>query len=201
MSPVPQVIFRRDRRYAAVLVSTVLALVAGLLTFTSMGVASAADTLLSQGRPATASSSENEGTLGAGLAVDGNADTRWASAWSDPQWLQVDLGSTQTISQIRLNWETAYASAFTIQTSNNGTSWTNITPTTEGKAGLQTIDVTGSGRYVRMNGTARTNGYGYSLWEFQVFGSAVTPTPTPTLTPTGPTEDPRSPRPHTDRSG
>ena len=36
---------------------------------------------------------------------------------------------------------------------------------------MQTLNVTGSGRYVRMNGTARATGYGYSLWEFQVFGT------------------------------
>ncbi|GLY14959.1 coagulation factor 5/8 type [Kineosporia sp. NBRC 101677] len=158
---------------------------AGFLTFT-VQPARAADTLLSQGRPATASSSENAGALGAGLAVDGDTGTRWSSAWSDPQWLQVDLGSTQTISQIRLNWEAAYASAFTIQTSANGTSWTNITPTTAGKAGLQTIDVSGSGRYVRLHGTARATGYGYSLFEFQVYGGT---TPTDPTLPTSDTPD------------
>jgi beta-glucosidase len=31
--------------------------------------------------------------------------------------------------------------------------------------------VSGSGRYVRMYGTARATGYGYSIWEFQVYGS------------------------------
>ena len=52
-------------------------------------------TNLAQGKPATASSSENAGFLGAKFAVDGDATTRWASAASDPQWLQVDLGSVQ----------------------------------------------------------------------------------------------------------
>jgi len=31
--------------------------------------------------------------------------------------------------------------------------------------------VSGSGRYVRLYGTARATQYGYSLWEFQVYGS------------------------------
>jgi hypothetical protein len=31
--------------------------------------------------------------------------------------------------------------------------------------------VSGSGRYVRMYGTQRTTQYGYSLWEFGVYGS------------------------------
>ena len=48
-----------------------------------------------QGRPATASSTENA-TFPASAAVDGNAGTRWSSAFADPQWLQVDLGATAT---------------------------------------------------------------------------------------------------------
>ncbi|SEO92366.1 discoidin domain-containing protein [Actinacidiphila rubida] len=127
-------------------------------------------TLLSQGRTATASSTEN-GSFTAPNAVDGNTGTRWSSAFSDPQWLQVDLGATHTISQVALNWEAAYATAYQIQTSNDGTNWTTIYSTTSGTGGNQTLNVSGSGRYVRMNGTARATQYGYSLWEFQVYGS------------------------------
>nr|WP_027345381.1 discoidin domain-containing protein [Hamadaea tsunoensis] len=132
--------------------------------------AHAADTLLSQGKTATASSTENAGSAAAN-AVDGNTGTRWSSAFSDPQWLQVDLGQSATISSVVLNWEAAYATAYQIQVSDNGTSWTNIYSTTTSTGGVQTLTVTGSGRYVRMNGTARATGYGYSLWEFQVYGS------------------------------
>ncbi len=129
-----------------------------------------AGTLLSQGQPATASSLQAAG-YPASNAVDGNTSTRWSSAFSDPQWLQVDLGATHSITQVVLNWENAYATAFAIQTSNDGTTWTTIYSTTTGTGGVQTIPVTGSGRYVRMNGTARATQYGYSLWEFQVFGN------------------------------
>ena len=104
-------------------------------------------------------------------AVDGNLGTRWSSASSDPQWLQVDLGATHALSQVVLNWETAYAKAFQIQTSTDGTNWTAIYSTTTGSGGVQTIPVSGSGRYVRMYGTQRATQYGYSLWEFQVYGS------------------------------
>jgi hypothetical protein len=131
----------------------------------------AGGTLLSQGHPATASSSEN-GSFTAGSAVDGNAGTRWSSAFSDPQWLQVDLGATHSISQIVLNWETAAGKAFTIQTSTDGTTWgAPIYSTTTGTGGVQTLAVSGSGRYVRLTGTQRTTQYGYSLWEFGVYGS------------------------------
>jgi beta-glucosidase len=132
--------------------------------------AHAAATLLSQGKPTTASSTENAGTPAAD-ATDGNTGTRWSSAFSDPQWLQVDLGSTATISSVTLDWEAAYATAFQVQTSADGTTWTPIYSTTTSTGGNQTLTVTGSGRYVRMYGTARATGYGYSLWEFQVFGT------------------------------
>jgi hypothetical protein len=58
-----------------------------------------------------------------------------------------------------------------IQTSPDGATWTTIYSTTTGTGGTQTLSVTGSGRYVRMYGTKRATGYGYSLWEFQVYGS------------------------------
>jgi hypothetical protein len=127
-------------------------------------------TLLSQGKTATSSSTENA-SFTAANAVDGNTGTRWSSAFSDPQWLQVDLGATHTISRVDLNWEAAYATGFQLQTSNDGVNWTSIYSTTTGAGGTQSLTVSGSGRYVRMNGTARATQYGYSLWEFQVYGS------------------------------
>ncbi|MFI0896757.1 discoidin domain-containing protein [Streptomyces sp. NPDC020983] len=154
--------------------TALLALLGGLvLVVGSQSPARAAGTLLSQGRPATASSTENAGTP-ASAAVDGNTGTRWSSAAADPQWLQVDLGSSQSVSQVTLTWEAAYARAFTIQTSANGTDWTTVYSTTTGTGGVQTLAVNGSGRYVRMTGTVRATQWGYSLWEFQVYGGGGT---------------------------
>ncbi|MDR7277093.1 hypothetical protein J2S41_003871 [Catenuloplanes atrovinosus] len=166
--------------------SAALSAVVGISVASVTLNANAAETPLSQGKPATSSSVE--AGFNASAAVDGDTGTRWSSAFADPQWLQVDLGSTQTISRVVLNWEAAYASAFTIQTSPNGTTWTDITPVTAGQAGVQTLTVTGSGRYVRMNGTTRATPYGYSLWEFQVFGAGANPT-TPPPTTSLPTSD------------
>jgi beta-glucosidase len=119
-------------------------------------------------KTATASSYENQTADPASAAVDGNTGTRWSSAFSDPQWLEVDLGSSQSICQVSLDWEAAYATAFQIQTSADGTNWTTIYSTTTGTGGTQTLNVTGTGRYLRMYGTARATQYGYSLWEFGV---------------------------------
>jgi hypothetical protein len=89
-------------------VAVAVALVMGTAVVASALPANAATTLLSQNKPATASSTENGGTP-ASAAVDGNTGTRWSSASSDSQWLQVDLGAKATITQVLLNWETAYA--------------------------------------------------------------------------------------------
>ena len=164
---------------------SIAAAVAAVLTTyvaVAQGSASAADGLLSQGRTATASSTESA-AFPASNAVDGNPGTRWSSAFSDPQWLQVDLGGTATLSSIVLDWEAAYSRTFNLQTSANGSSWTTIKANVAGVAGRQTVAVTGSGRYVRLQSTARATQWGVSLAEFEVYGSGGGPTPPPTIPP------------------
>ncbi|MFI7547615.1 glycosyl hydrolase [Actinoplanes sp. NPDC049599] len=139
--------------------------------------------LLSQGKTATASSVE--AGYPANLAVDGDAATRWSSAFADPQWLQVDLGSAQPLGRVELTWEAAYGKAYQIQTSANGTSWTPVATVTNGTtAGAVTHQISGTARYVRMYGTERGTPYGYSLFEFKVFGSCGSTTPPTTTAPT-----------------
>ncbi|MFF4705641.1 discoidin domain-containing protein [Streptomyces sp. NPDC001288] len=149
-----------------------LAAMAALLALPTVHApaAQAADTLLSQGKTATASSEENGGTVAAN-AVDGNTGTRWSSAFTDDQWLQVDLGASATVSQVVLNWEAAYGKDYKVQISANGSSWTDLKSVTGGDGGNDTLAVSGQGRYVRMQGVHRATQYGYSLWEFQVFGT------------------------------
>jgi hypothetical protein len=171
----------RGRAPRAVLL--LLALAAAVLGLPGLTpVARAADPLISQGKPVTASSTESV-AFPATAAVDGSPGTRWSSAFSDPQWIQVDLGATAAVSQVVLNWETAAGRAFQIQTASSAAGpFTTVFSTTTGTGGIQTIPVAGSGRYVRMNGTARTTQWGYSLWEFQVFGTFAAPPPAGTQT-------------------
>jgi F5/8 type C domain/Beta-1,3-glucanase len=180
------------RRRIVAAVVTALSLVAGLLVAAALTVgippgaastaaaASCGTTNVALGKTATASSTENA-SFPASAAVDGNTGTRWSSAFSDPQWLEVDLGSSQSICQVTLDWETAYGKAFQIQVSPDGSTWTTIYSTTAGTGGIQALTVSGTGRYVRMYGTARGTPYGYSLWEFQVYaGTSASPSPSPT---------------------
>ena len=159
------------RPAAATVVIAALTLLMAYVGVNLATPAHAAASLLSQGKPATASSVENAGTP-ASAAVDGDAGTRWSSAAGDPQWLRVDLGASATVSQVVLTWEAAYGTAFQIQVSGDAATWTTVYSTTTGTGGTQTLNVSGTGRYVRMYGTARATGYGYSLWEFQVYGTA-----------------------------
>ncbi|GAA2642756.1 hypothetical protein GCM10010399_90990 [Dactylosporangium fulvum] len=158
-------------------------LVAGSVTtfLVTRGADAAAETLLSQGRPATSSSVETA-SLGAAQAFDGNTGTRWASAeGSDPQWIQVDLGATRAVTHVNLSWEAAYGTAYQLQTSHDGTTWTTISSTTTGNGATDDLTgLTGSGRYVRLLGTARGTQWGYSLWEFKVYGTSTGPSPSPT---------------------
>src|SRR6185436_19775162 len=163
-------------------------------TPTNTPVAGCGATNVAQGKPATASSVMGGNT--AAMAVDGNAGTRWESAQGvDPQWIYVDLGTTQSICRVRLNWETAYGKSYQIQTSNDASSWTTIYSTTTGDGGIDDLTgLSGNGRYVRMNGTVRGTQWGYSLWEFEIYlgsgGPTPTATPTRTNTPVGPTNTP-----------
>ncbi|MEU9033453.1 discoidin domain-containing protein [Streptomyces sp. NPDC048352] len=155
----------------AVAGAAVGALLAGLLTLAPHASAAADPVLLSQGKPVTASSQEHYGTP-AKDAVDGDNGTRWSSAASDQQWLQVDLGASAAIGAVELRWEAAYAKAYRIELSANGTDWSTAYSTTDGHGGTETLNITGTARYVRMQGVSRATGYGYSLWEFKVFGTA-----------------------------
>jgi len=129
--------------------------------------------LLSQGKPARASSSYDS-TVGPANAFDGDTvNTRWDSVEgvAGTQWLMVDLGSTRTINGVDLYWD-AGAKVYSIQTSNDGVHWTNIYSTTNGAAWGHAVlsNLNGSGRYVRMLGTQRATQWGYSLDEMQVWG-------------------------------
>ncbi|CAM5306437.1 discoidin domain-containing protein [Streptomyces atroolivaceus] len=156
---------------AGALAAAVVGSLLALAPATTAHAAPAAPTLLSQGRTATASSTEGP-AFAASAAVDGNVTgTRWASSWQDAQWLQVDLGKSATLSRAVLTWEGAYGKSYQIQSSENGTDWRTVTAVSAGDGGTDDVTLSGTGRYIRMNGLTRATAYGFSLWEFQVYGS------------------------------
>jgi hypothetical protein len=127
-------------------------------------------TNLALNKPVTASSVESA-AYPASAAVDSSTTTRWSSAFSDPQWIRVDLGATATISRVRMVWEAAYGSAYQIQTSGDGNTWTTVRSVTGGNGGED--DITGlnaQARFVRVYGTTRGTPWGYSLFNLEVYG-------------------------------
>ncbi|SFR84850.1 F5/8 type C domain-containing protein [Agromyces sp. CF514] len=145
-----------------------LGLVAGSLVAANAANA-ASGTLLSKGALTSASSSESGG-LGPRFAVDGDRSTRWASNPTDDEWLRIDLGASHPLERVVLDWEAAYGSAFTVEVSDDGQSWDTVAAVTAGTGGVQTLEFTGAGRYVQFVGSDRGTGYGYSLYEFSVYG-------------------------------
>ncbi|WP_411074058.1 discoidin domain-containing protein [Streptomyces sp. cmx-4-7] len=129
---------------------------------------------LAAGAPAAASSSKwNPFTSYApGRAVDGDTGTRWASDWSDGQWLRVDLGSVRPVGRVVLDWERAYASGYRIELSENGTDWRTVWSTTTGDGGYDTAEFPSqAARYVRVHCERRATKWGYSLHEVAVHRS------------------------------
>jgi hypothetical protein len=98
------------------------------------------------------------------LATDGSMSTRWAVSRGDrsraDSWLSVDLGSTSSVGQVTVYWESAAGREFRIQTSENGTDWTDRAdyPTvhrTRGWLGIEDrvgLVVRGSGNPIQVGG-------------------------------------------------
>ena len=116
-------------------------------------------------------SSLADGTV-AESAVDGDFTTRWASERTDYQSITVDLGETAEISVIRLLWEVAAGSDYTLEVSTDGENWTvvqDVKGNTVAEEYLTYTFDTVEARYVKMNGATRTTQYGFSLWEFEIY--------------------------------
>jgi CxxC motif-containing protein (DUF1111 family) len=141
---------------------------------------------------AATSSSVERGDLSAAAAIDGNDNSRWASGFTDNEWLTLDFGKTETINHVRINWENAHATEYELQVSDDNANWKplkHVSGSTGGVEDLTGLD--GQGRYLRMQGIKRSTGYGYSIFEIQAFsGGDVTPPPPP---PPPPPQDPQNP--------
>lgn len=131
--------------------------------------------LLSKGKAASASSQEDHKTPPE-YALDGDPRSRWSSKFSDPQWLMVDLGESCELKAFRLAWENAYAKRYRIEASEDGEDWRTVHSAQDGHGGVEElVDVSATGRYVKLTGEARATEWGYSLWEFEVYGRRKTP--------------------------
>ena len=131
---------------------------------------------------ATASSGD------ASQAIDNNGNTRWESDHGvDPSWIAVDLGARYPLTQVVLDWEAANAKRYELQGSVNGIDWDTLQTFSGGEFGMRsdTLNISGDYQFVRMFGIERSDGnqWGYSVWEFQVYGSSGDIDPPPAVEP------------------
>jgi hypothetical protein len=130
---------------------------------------------LARGRNVTASSNEFGSPND---AVDGNTTTRWSSradtASPDTESITIDLGAIYSLKRVVLNWEAAYGTQYVVEASLDGTTWKPLYTESAGNGGIDDLtNLSGVGQYVRMRGVKRAIQYGYSLWEFEVYGLAT----------------------------
>ncbi|MEU7968157.1 discoidin domain-containing protein [Streptomyces sp. NPDC049097] len=174
MKPTPARTLTRGRRPLGVVVTFFLLLVTAL---GAPPVSHAADTPVNLARNsgARAVASYEDGDHLASSAIDGIGSSRWSSDHSnDPSaWIYVDLGAEYAVSSAVLTWESAYAKAYRIQVSDDSTHWTDAYSTTDGHGGTETVALNENARYVRMQGVTPATQYGYSLWEFAVYGTVT----------------------------
>lgn len=110
-------------------------------------------------------------------AIDGNSNSRWASDASDPQWLIVDFGQRRVFNTVKLDHEGAWIKTFDIAISDDGINFVPIKSIVDQTATLTDnhfsqeiyLGADYTAQYVKMDGKARGTGYGYSLWEFEVY--------------------------------
>lgn len=108
-------------------------------------------------------------------AIDQYPATRWSSHSGPTAWFVADLGAVRVYQRIHLTWEIAYATDYDLETSNDGATWTTLKAIRGGNGFVDSVDVEGNSRYIRMRGITRgpnSTGqlFGYSLFDFTVCG-------------------------------
>ncbi|WP_158304048.1 di-heme oxidoredictase family protein [Cellvibrio japonicus] len=111
-------------------------------------------------------------------ALDNNPATRWeTNHGAGPAWIAVDLGAAHSLTRAVIDWEAANAADYQLQGSQDNSQWVNLTTRTGAAFGnrTDTLDISGSYRYLRIYATQRSagNSWGYSIFEWKIYGSAI----------------------------
>ena len=145
---------------------------------------------LALNRPVTVSSYQDTAHAGT-MAVDGSQSTLWETKQVKgkntltSEWIEIDLGASQNISQVNLSWDAYYATNYSIQVSNDRSNWSTVFSTSKGDGAADTITFsTVQARFIRLTSSAWNNTTNRNwLKEFEVYASATSSSPPPTSTP------------------
>ena len=149
------------------------------------------DTNLALNKPIVAGAGTNIANINDGDRGSRNDGANTGEDYTN-QWVYIDLEGYYTLSSIKIWFETACPSNYVLQACetlptpvNDDTRWRTIAtrttaPTTTGNAveNANVYDVSGSvARYVRIKSyhNYNNNAYGFAIFEFEVYGSAVVP--------------------------
>lgn len=120
----------------------------------------------------TTASTQQDGGHSAAAATDGNLNTAWISASGGSQWIVVDLGTTNILGAVRMDWGAFPATAFSIQVSLDGTRWAPSYSTATASGGSMELTFKPvAARYVRLLCTVPSTGSAYSVNEWSIFGA------------------------------
>ncbi len=108
----------------------------------------------------------------ASLATDGGTGSRWESEFNDPQWIYIDLEKKENIEAITLKWEAARAQEYELQISDDGQQWKTVYKEKNGTGATDEIKLKPvRARFIKLLGIKRATHFGYSLYEFEVYGT------------------------------
>lgn len=126
---------------------------------------------LAYGRRVVSTEAESGDVLNT-YAVDADPTSRYASKAQDDAFFYVDLGSTEKINKIVIDWEDAYASEYKLQLSMDAVTWTDVAVIQKtGKSrDVVTFPYYLTTRFVKFQGVRRSTSYGYSFYSFEVYG-------------------------------
>ncbi len=107
-------------------------------------------------------------------AVDADGNTYWESQNYDQQNFIVDMWSPQTVSSVKIAWNSHYASQYQVQISTDKQSWTTVYENYSANGGTVIHSFTPvSARYVKIYCIRRATEYGFAINEFEIYSENI----------------------------
>lgn len=104
-------------------------------------------------------------------AIDDSMRTRWASDWTNQEYITFELSSRATVSGIELKFENGYDALYDIQVSDDGKNFKTVKTVMIEEMNAPEVTVKFDpvkARYVRFQGIQRNNRYGYSICDTNI---------------------------------
>jgi hypothetical protein len=111
-------------------------------------------------------------------AIDGDVNTRWMGPNTPGTKIDFALSELQMFSHLEIDWGTTYSHDYTVQVTENGTTWFDVAQVTNGNGGLETVNLStnaqafGKAIRIKMNGFKTkpgTGDWGVAIRELKAF--------------------------------